>query len=198
MEDMPTQQLSRVHGFFNHEGVRKFFLKIRVPLALGAAGLLIEYSDPAMFYPALCVSMGGGLLQSWCFGTLDKKRELATIGPYSLVRNPMYLGRYFLILGALMLPGKQALWFLPPFTVLYYFYMANRVRREEETLRGVFGKEYEEYCMAVPRFLPASKPFRGNPVRTFRRDLFFINHGHWNILGVTAFYLVAYIASRWS
>ena len=107
----------------------------------------------------------------------------------------MYIGRFFLILGVLMLPGAP--WLLPIFAVLYYFYMLNRVRREEETLRGIFGGEYEEYCAEVPRFLPTSRPFRGNPVLTFRRDLFLLNHGHWNLLSVIVFYVIVRLVILW-
>jgi steroid 5-alpha reductase family enzyme len=189
-----TQSLTKVHYFFNQLKIRRFFLKIRIPLALVAVGLIIAYGDPDLFLPALSVSLAGALLQSWCFGTLHKKKELAAGGPYALTRNPMYLGRYFLVLGILMLSGVW--WLLPLFTVLYYFYMVNRVRREEEVLRGIFEQEYETYCSAVPRFLPTLKPFRGNPVLTFRRDLFLLNHGHWNFLSVIAFYGIAYFAIR--
>lgn len=189
-----TRIVPRIHDLFNNPRTRRFFLKIRVPFALVAVGLIIAHGDPDLFLPALCVSMAGVLLQSWCFGTLHKKKELATSGPYTLVRNPMYIGRYFLILGILMLSGTW--WLLPLFTVLYYFYMVNRVRREEETLREIFGREYEAYCSAVPRFLPIRKPFRGNPVLTFRLDLFLLNHGHWNFLSVIAFYGIALFAIR--
>ena len=187
---MTAQPLREIHRLFNHPGVRRFLLKLRVPLALAAGVLLIAHVDPAWYLPGLVVSAAGELIQLWCFATLDKKKDLAANGPYSMVRNPMYLGRYFLILGTLMLAGTP--WLLLAFTIVYYFYMVNRVGREEEVLRGIFGKEYEEYCAAVPRFLPSPRPFRGNPVLTFRRDLFLRNHGHWNLLAVTAFYGIAW------
>jgi len=177
-----------IHRIFNSPGVRGFFLKLRIPIALAVVGLVVASAEPAWFLPALAVSLAGEALQLWCFGTLHKKQGLSANGPYALCRNPMYIGRYFLILGILMLPGIP--WILLPFTVLYYFYMLNRVRREEETLRGIFGEEYEAYCAEVPRFLPATKPFRGNPVLTFRGDLFRINNGHWNLLSVVAFYAI--------
>jgi len=40
------------------------------------------------------------------------------------------------------------------YTVIYYFYMVNRVKREEAHLRAVLGAPYAEYCAAVRRFLP--------------------------------------------
>ncbi|MEW6720428.1 MAG: isoprenylcysteine carboxylmethyltransferase family protein [Thermodesulfobacteriota bacterium] len=192
---MSGEPAGGIHRLFNHPGVRGFLRKIRVPLAVAAAVLLLYKADPAWFVPALCVSLAGELVQLWCFGTLHKKAELAADGPYAVVRNPMYLGRFFLILGVLMLLGAP--WILPVFTVIYYFYMANRVRREEATLREVFGKEYEAYCAEVPRFLPTVRPFRGNPVLTFRSDLFLRNHGHWNLLSVAVFYAIAWAAIRW-
>lgn len=191
---MSDKSPSGIHRFFNHPGVRGFFLKIRIPVAVAAAVLLIVRADSRWFLAALCVSMAGELLQAWCFGTLQKKKELAAEGPYALVRNPMYLGRYFVILGILMLPGIW--WILPVFTVLYYFYMANRVHREEVTLREVFGKEYEAYCAEVPRFLPTARPFRGNPVMAFRWDVFVRNNGHWNFLSLAAFYGIASLVIR--
>ena len=191
---MHAQSDGGIHRFFNHPGVRRFFRAIRVPIAAAAAVLLILYADPAWFLPALCVSLGGSFVQSWCFGTLDKNRGLSASGPYALVRNPMYLGRYFLILGALMLTGLP--WLIAPYTILYYFYMRNRVRREEKSLREVLGADYEAYCAEVRRFLPSPRPYLGNPVLTFRQDLFLSNHGHWNLLSVVAFYAVVFVAIR--
>jgi hypothetical protein len=188
-----AQPLREIHRLFNHPGIRRFLRKFRVPLALAAGFLLVLRIDPEWFLPGLAVSSFGELIQLWCFATLHKKKELAANGPYALVRNPMYLGRYFLILGALLLTGH--LWLPVVYTVLYYFYMSNRVKREEETLRGVFGTEYEEYCAEVSRFVPSLRPFRGNPVWTFRWELLLRNNGHWNFLGTAAFYLIAWAAT---
>jgi hypothetical protein len=188
-----AQPLREIHRLFNHPGIRSFLRKFRVPLALAAGILLILRIKPEWFLPGLAVSLLGELIQLWCFASLHKKKELAANGPYALVRNPMYLGRYFLILGALLLAGRP--WLPVVYTVLYYFYMSNRVKREEETLRGIFGREYEEYCSEVSRFVPSLRPFRGNPVMTFRWELLLRNNGHWNFLAMAGFYLVAWAAT---
>lgn len=190
---MSAQPLREIHRLFNHPGIRNFLRKFRVPLALAAGILLILRIKPEWFLPGLAVSLLGELIQLWCFASLHKKKELAANGPYALVRNPMYLGRYFLILGALLLAGRP--WLPVVYTVLYYFYMSNRVKREEETLRGIFGREYEEYCSEVSRFVPSLRPFRGNPVMTFRWELLLRNNGHWNFLAMAGFYLVAWAAT---
>ena len=75
--------------------------------------------------------MFGELIQLWSFASLDKNSDLAIRGPYALVRNPMYLGRYFILLGFLILLG--AWWVLVVYSVVYWFYMDTRVEREERT-----------------------------------------------------------------
>ena len=39
------------------------------------------------------------------FASLTKNSDLAIRGPYAMVRNPMYLGRFFILFGFLMLLG---------------------------------------------------------------------------------------------
>ena len=47
--------------------------------------------------------MFGQLIQTWCFASLVKNWQLTERGPYLMCRNPMYIGRYFLILGFVLL-----------------------------------------------------------------------------------------------
>jgi hypothetical protein len=51
-----------------------------------------------------------------------------------MVRNPMYLGRFFILLGFLMLLDQW--WLLLAYTVIYWLYMDARVQREEAHLRA--------------------------------------------------------------
>jgi protein-S-isoprenylcysteine O-methyltransferase Ste14 len=180
-----------INNFFNNKKARKTLLKIRVPLFLAALLLLVPNIKPNMFLSAFLVTLFGSLSQSWCFGALDKNKSLAVRGPYAFVRNPMYLGRFFLLLGCLLLLGS--IWILIIFTVLYYFYMANRVKREEKHLRGIFGEKYEAYCRDVNRFVPTLQGSYLKNLWFFKWDLFRENHGHWNFLAVIASYGVFYL-----
>jgi protein-S-isoprenylcysteine O-methyltransferase Ste14 len=166
-------------------------LKLRLPLGLLAAAALIAFADPAWFLPALIVSAVGELGQLWCFGALKTQKTLASQGPYALMRNPMYAARFLLILGVVLLPGR--LWLIPPYAVLYYFYMVNRVKREEAKLREIFGAEYEQYCREVNRYLPTLRRREGRSLWFFRRENFSRNHGPVNALALAAVYAAAYL-----
>ena len=178
-----------VNGLFNHPALRRMLVRLRVPLFIVLGIALIWYARRDWFAPALAVSLFGEAIQLWCFASLQKNEVLAANGPYALVRNPMYLGRYFLLLGMLMLPGNA--WLPVAFTIVYYFYMVNRVRREEALLAPTFGDAYAQYCAAVPRFLPRLIPHAGGRIAFFDWGTFVRNHGLRNLAQVAAFYALA-------
>jgi protein-S-isoprenylcysteine O-methyltransferase Ste14 len=182
--------LDAIHRLFNNPTLRKVLVKSRVLLGIAAVAAIIWYMDPRWLVPGFVVSMFGESIQLWCFASLDKGRTLACNGPYAVVRNPMYLGRYFILLGGLMLLGNG--WLLLAFTVVYYFYMVNRVKREEEYLRGVLGAPYAEYLTKVNRFLPGA-PLPGNPLAFWDWKLLKQNHGTTNLVATLAFWIAAFL-----
>jgi len=185
--------LAAIHDFFNHPGLRAAFLKARVPLGVAVVALVIWLAQPRWLWAGFAVSMFGQLIQLWSFASLNKNRDLACNGPYAMVRNPMYLGRFFIILGALGLLASGRLLLLYP--VVYYFYMVNRVKREEARLREALGTPYAEYCAAVRRFLPG-EPYRNNPLLYWNWALLRQNNGWTNLAGTLAFWVAAFLRIR--
>ena len=188
---MSSGFFASVHQVFNNEALRGFFTKLRVPLGVAAAAALLAWLGIRrdLFWIGLAISVAGALVQSWCFANLYKKKDLACRGPYALVRNPMYLGRYLAFFGALLLTGN--VWLLAAVTVVYGFYMVNRVKREEAVLAPIFGAEYERYRAGVRRFVPGLRPYEGNRVLCVRWDLFLLNNGPIPLLAVALFYAAA-------
>lgn len=110
-----------------------------------------------------------------------KITQFVTIGPYSVMRNPLY---FFSILGAAgagaqlgsIVPGlvcAAAVWAV--FSVV--------VRREERLLSNLYGEEFEAYKARVSRFMPNPRLWRDIPtmlvmpsraVRTFGDGMFFL------------------------
>lgn len=170
----------------------RMWLRVRGPVVVGAALVLVAYAQRQWFAAALAVSTLGEALQVWSFASLRKNKELVARGPYTLVRNPMYIGRYFVILGFVLLAGN--LWLIGAYTGMYALYMSFRVPQEEAVLAGIYHEAYRRYCQCVNRFLPRLRPFDGGAVWYFNRKLLAKNHGGWNALGVLAFY--AAVAAR--
>ena len=183
---MSPDQVHPIHQLFNAAGLRKFLRRTRAPLAVAVAGWLAFHVRPEWFWPGVAVSAVGELLQLWCFAALHKEQTLATNGPYKVVRNPMYLARFLILFGCLMFLGNWVVLAVCP--VVYYFYMVNRVRREEARLRQLLGEPYAEYCRQVSRFVPFHGISAQGRFGYFRLRYFLENHGPANGLAQFAYY----------
>jgi hypothetical protein len=183
--------LDPIHRAFNDPTARRFLTRLRIPLALAAAVAACALAKPEWFLAGLATSAVGALLQLWCFSAIAKQRELAVDGPYKFVRNPMYLARFVLILGFILVLGRP--WLIPLYAIVFYFYAVNRVKREERKLIQIFGQAYADYSRQVNRFVPTSS-YPAGRLLYGRMDLLLRNNGHWNVLGVAGFYALCYAA----
>jgi protein-S-isoprenylcysteine O-methyltransferase Ste14 len=170
-------------GLFQHPGLRSFLIKARLPLFIAVLVLLAVFAQREWLLAGFIVSMVGEFIQIWCFASLDKNATLTIRGPYTMVRNPMYLGRFFIPLGFLMLLGQW--WLLLAYAVIYWMYMDARVQREEAHLKPIFGAPYEAYCQQVRRFVPGW-PQAGTAVAYWNWALFAQNNAGRNLLATLA------------
>ena len=90
--------------------------------------------------------------RSWRFrAKLEEGHQLATGGPFRILRHPIYMSLNLLALGS-------AIW-IPTALVWSGFALMIvgsdlRARAEEKLLDKVFGSVYRDYCMKTRRFLP--------------------------------------------
>lgn len=94
------------------------------------------------------------LWRIWChlFIAGAKNGELATAGPYSMVRNPLYLGNFLGVIGFGF--AAEQPWLAVAFGLAFAVLYPAVVAKEEVHLAGIFGKRFREYCARVPRWLP--------------------------------------------
>ena len=86
----------------------------------------------------------------------DPPRVFVARGPYRLARNPMYVGAALALAGYAAFHRSGAmLLFTAAWVMLAHFFV---VCWEEPRLRERFGASYDEYCRAVPRWLPRLGP----------------------------------------
>ncbi|EOD24790.1 hypothetical protein EMIHUDRAFT_238285 [Emiliania huxleyi CCMP1516] len=78
-------------------------------------------------------------------------RGLATNGPYSVSRNPMYLGFFCMIPACTVL--SDSVWMLLSMMLVPLYIHNVVIPKEEKFLVGLFADKYTEYCTRVPRWL---------------------------------------------
>ena len=112
-------------------------------------------ADCAWFWVSLGVASAGAIVRvftsGWAaFGTSGRAKvaaeasELNTTGPYSLVRNPLYVGRILNFTGLAMLSGS---WVFGALVFLLAVLVYERISvYEEEFLRGKFGEAHAEWA----------------------------------------------------
>jgi len=77
---------------------------------------------------------------------------LNTRGMYSIVRHPLYLGNFIIILGLVLF--VQAWWFAVIVWLGFWIYYERIIFAEEEFLRKKFGNSFLEWARITPLFLP--------------------------------------------
>jgi protein-S-isoprenylcysteine O-methyltransferase Ste14 len=82
----------------------------------------------------------------------DPPRKFVATGPYRFVRNPMYIGGFFVLLGFGLYERSPAiLFFALPWLLFAHLFV---LLYEEPHLRATFGASYDAYCRSVRRWLP--------------------------------------------
>lgn len=90
-------------------------------------------------------------------GTVTRRRSrdverLVTYGIFRWVRNPLYVGNFFIWMGFVVISG--VLWFLPLAVLIFVLEYTFIVAYEEGVLESIFGQEYLEYKKTTPRWVP--------------------------------------------
>jgi protein-S-isoprenylcysteine O-methyltransferase Ste14 len=100
------------------------------------------------------VFLAGGTLRFWATLYVGgrKRKTVVREGPYSICRNPLYLGSLLLALSSGLF--LQSVTFTIGACLMAIGYMVVTVPVEERFLLARLGQEYEAYCRSVPRYLP--------------------------------------------
>jgi protein-S-isoprenylcysteine O-methyltransferase Ste14 len=116
----------------------------------GAAGWLLIAAGVALYFA--CAFWGFAVRGKGTPLPLDAPKKLVVVGPYRIVRNPMYWSVAFVMLGeAAVFHSVAILQLVAAFAVGVILFVLSI---EEPGLRAKFGAEYEQYCLQVPRWLP--------------------------------------------
>ncbi len=131
--------------------------------ALGVFGYIIFVPAPALMSQWLSdvVELFGLILlgtaafgRVWCLVYVAGKKDnvLVTQGPYSVVRNPLYVFSFLGVIGFGLAVENPILSVV--LAIAFILYYRHVVPREEASLVAEFGAPYQAYLDSTPRWIP--------------------------------------------
>lgn len=161
--DDSCRQSVRASFGFRHRGAIG-----ALPLAPAALAIILSAPETVEGAPAaLALNAAGWIcfllyvgMRLWAtlFVGGRKDRELQTEGPYSLCRNPLYLGSFCFALAIACF--LKSTWFGLVLVFVFLVYLVFVVQAEEHFLELRFQEDYRNYCRRTPRFWPKWSGFR--------------------------------------
>lgn len=156
--------------------VGNFFFKIRSFTPIPFIFALLYFAAPTWYTSAIgaLFIVTGEFLRIWAVGyagastrarTLGAARDLVTTGPYSYVRNPLYLGNFLLSFGVCLIANVY--WLIAVLIVGYFSQYLPIIALEETYLSESCGQIYQDYRERVPRFVPQFRPYLNPSVHDF-------------------------------
>jgi protein-S-isoprenylcysteine O-methyltransferase Ste14 len=127
------------------------------PIALMSKGMeaIVLFMASAIGVASIifCYTAMRALGKQWSLvARIVSGHELIQQGPFSVVRNPIYLAMFGLLLQAgIVVSIWQA---IVPAVVLFLIGTWIRIREEEKVLRQQFGPQFDDYARRVPAFIP--------------------------------------------
>jgi protein-S-isoprenylcysteine O-methyltransferase Ste14 len=159
---------------FRNRGMLALLLAPPYVLALRQSGWLEQsygaFPNSAWQFSCLLVALAGLGLRVLTAGTVPRRTSgrnkakgqvadsLNTTGVYSLVRNPLYLANFLIVLGVMMLPAVW--WMVVLGSCFFWLWYERIILAEEAYLRVKFGAEYERWAQRTPAILPSFRNYR--------------------------------------
>ena len=81
---------------------------------------------------------------------MDKPSGLVSTGAFSISRNPLYLAFFMILIGIFLIFPT---WIFFAYLIAGFWLIDRQVCLEENSLRNLYGKEYDDYCNKVRRYL---------------------------------------------
>src|SRR5471030_2983924 len=131
-----------------HRLQRSFKPRFAVIYPFGFFVLFFCFINEASIRAGIGWIIAGLLIRLWSNGYAIKNDKLTTSGPYSFVRNPLYLGTFLIALGfvlVLKMGFLVGLLFLAALIFMYY----NTIQNEQKMLQDKYGIIYQNYCAKV-------------------------------------------------
>jgi protein-S-isoprenylcysteine O-methyltransferase Ste14 len=141
-------------------------------------------SQRILLFIGIAFCLLGFLIRAITIGTTPKgtsgrntekqiAEQLNTVGIYSVLRHPLYVGNYFMWAGIVVYTMNLSFFMI--FSLAYWLYYERIMFAEERFLEKKFGETYLNWSLNVPAFIPSFAKYQKStvsfsPKAVFRRE----------------------------
>ena len=178
----------------------RFLGVLRLMALFAVVVALIYFARPTLFSVGIGIVFVvlGESVRFWSSGLLLKTKELMTAGPYRYTRNPLYLGRFLILTGVIIMVNLPNYLSLIGLVVGWGWFLGVYMRRKEKVeparLREEHGEAYDRYSEAVPALFPTLRPYKDFTPASWSMERMVRNKEYAMVIGLAG--ITAYLLWR--
>ena len=100
----------------------------------------------------LALAVLGQVFRIYAAGYIFKNKQLASTGPYSLVRHPLYLGNFIILIGFTI--ASANLYVAAGVVVFFLVWYPAAIAYEDSKLENIFGEDWREWSKNIRAIIP--------------------------------------------
>lgn len=129
-------------------------------LLLLVCSLFTEPAGESRIYAGFALALVGQVWRIYAAGVIYKNKQLATTGAYSLVRHPLYLGNFLILVGFAIAAANWVVVLIVIF--FFWFYYPAAIKYEDTKLERIFGDAWREWSANTPAMFPTRFGWKAN------------------------------------
>jgi len=150
----------RVTMMGNRTGLLGWFDQIRfneilrqaIGLLLVAVCAYFARPDTGTVSIGLALAALGQVFRIYAAGYIFKNKQLASTGPYALVRHPLYLGNFIILIGFTI--ASANLYVAAGVVVFFLIWYPAAITYEDSKLENIFGEEWRDWSKNIRAIIP--------------------------------------------
>lgn len=128
-------------------------LRQGIGLLLVAVCAYFARLDTGTVVIGFAMAVAGQFFRIYAAGFIRKNKQLASNGPYALVRHPLYLGNFLILIGFTI---AAANWYVAAGAVVFFLiWYPAAISYEDSKLERIFGDEWREWSKSIRAIIPS-------------------------------------------
>lgn len=127
-------------------------LRQGIGLLLVAVCAYFARPDAGTVSIGLAMAVIGQLFRIYAAGFIHKNEQLASTGPYALVRHPLYLGNFLILIGFTI--ASANLWVAIGVALFFLIWYPAAIAYEDSKLENIFADEWRAWSKNIHAIIP--------------------------------------------